>query len=293
MSDQQCRFLFDNADIRGEFVQLEQSYQQVISNNDLPTVIQQLLGDFLSAVSLLAATLKFDGILTLQARGSGPLSMIMAECTHQQQVRAIARLNEEVDETTPLPNDLQALVGNDGILALIIDPDKGERYQGIVPLDAPNLAACLEHYFSQSEQIGTRIWLARNQQRCAGLLLQALPKSNVATEEENLDHWQTAVHLVSTVKAEELLELAPQTLVHRLLNEFPIRLLAATPVAFQCSCSRERSAQALSALGETEVMTMLAESPTIIIDCQFCHQRYQFDMDDLSELFPDNHPTLH
>ncbi len=293
MPDQQCRFIFEKADIRGELVQLEHSFQTVLDNNPLPTCVQQLLGQFLSAASLLAATLKFDGILTLQARGSGALSMIMAECTHQQQVRAIAKLNEEIDPATINDDNLQELMGPDGVLAIIIEPDQGERYQGIVPLDAPDLARCIEHYFQQSEQINTRIWLACSEQQSAGLLLQALPKSHVATDEDNEAHWQTARHLVATVKDQELLELTPDTLVYRLLNEFEIRLFPTTAIKFECSCSRERSGQALSALGEADVLAMLKESDAIEIDCQFCHQHYQFTEQDLAELFPDSHHTLH
>lgn len=283
----------ENADIRGEVVQLAESYQKVLVNNPLPNPIQHLLGEFLTAVSLLAATLKFEGILTLQARGSGPLNMIMAECTHQQQLRGIARLDENYSDTDVQSKDLQQLIGDDGLLALIIDPDHGERYQGIVPLDAPDLAGCIAHYFEQSEQIDTCVWLASSDTQCGGFLLQALPQSKVASEEENAEHWQTAVHLASTVKPEELLELDAASLTVRLLNEFPVRMFDAMAIEFHCSCSRSRSAQALIALGEAEVASMLQENPVIAIDCQFCHQHYEFDHTDLNELFPDSNHILH
>ncbi|BFM05912.1 Hsp33 family molecular chaperone HslO [Halioxenophilus aromaticivorans] len=293
MSDQQCRFILENADIRGEVVQLSDCYQQVLANNPLPPPIQRLLGEFLSAVSLLAATLKFEGILTLQARGSGPLEMIMAECDHQQQVRAIANVAEDANEAALADASLQQLIGDDGLLAIIIDPEVGERYQGIVPLDQPDLAGCIGHYFAQSEQINTQVWLASDGKLAGGFLLQALPQSEVATPEENQEHWHTARQLVATVKDEELLTLVPQELTYRLLNEFTVRMFDATPIRFHCSCSRARSAQALSALGEDDVRSMLAESPVIAIDCQFCHQHYEFDQNNLTELFPDTNHTLH
>ena len=293
MSDQQTRFIFEKADIRGELVQLDQAYSKVLGNNPLPTNLQGLLGEFLSAVSLLSATLKFNGILTLQARGSGPLSMIMAECSNQQQVRAIAKVREGVDESSVTGENLQELIGKDGVLAIIIDPDEGERYQGIVPLDAPKLAQCIEHYFEQSEQIQTRIWLASSKTQTAGLLLQALPKSQVTTDEENREVWHTAQHLVSTVRDSELLELTPDVLVHRLLNEFQIRLFDSGPISFHCDCSRQRSGQALVALGYDEVLALLSEQSVIEIDCQFCHEHYQFSDQDLEELFPDKHHTVH
>lgn len=293
MSDQQCRFLFDDADIRGEVVQLADALGTIMTNNDLPKSVQSLLGEFVAAATLMSATLKFEGLLTLQARGSGPLSLIMAECTDKQEIRAVARTQEGVDASTLAGLDLQQLIGADGVLAIIIEPDQGERYQGLVPLDAPQLASCLEHYFRQSEQINTRLWLACDGQRCGGLLLQALPQSKLTTAELNAEHWQTAEHLAATVKDEELLSLDPHTLIYRLLNEFTVRAFAPTPVTFKCSCSRARSAQALIALGEAEVKQMLDELTTIQIDCQFCHQRYLFDQQDLPELFPETNHTLH
>lgn len=293
MSDQQSRFIIENADIRGEVVQLCDSYQQVLANNPQPEVIQTLLGEFLSAASLLSATLKFDGILTLQARGDGPLAMIMAECTHHQQIRAIATLADDFDAQAIEGANLQTLIGDNGVLSITIDPDKGERYQGLVPLQSPDLAGCIAHYFEQSEQIKTQVWLATSATQCAGFLLQALPQSQLATPEQNQQHWLTASQLVATVKDEELLSLDPQTLVYRLLNEFPVRMFDAKSIAFQCSCSRARSAQALSALGEDDVRALLDESPVIAIDCQFCHQHYEFTQTDLAELFPEVKRTLH
>lgn len=293
MSDQQCRFLLENADIRGEVVQLTDSYQQVLANNPLPAVIQSLIGEFLSAVSLLSATLKFDGVLSLQARGEGPLEMIMAECNHHKQVRAIAQLAEGYNQDSLAGKSLQQLIGTEGVLAITIDPDHGERYQGVVPLTEPDLAGCIAHYFVQSEQINTRVWLATSATQCAGFLLQVLPQSQVASQEQNEEYWNTAEQLVATVKDDELLSLPPQDLVFRLLNEFPVRMFDAVPIIFQCSCSRGRSAQALVALGEAEVKSLLEESPTIEIDCQFCHQHYEFTQTDLSELFPDTNRVLH
>ncbi len=286
------RFLFDNTDIRGEVVTLSDSYQQVLENNDaLPARVQQLLGEFVAAVSLLSSTLKFDGILTLQARGDGPVPLIMAECTHHKALRAIARPNPEVDFDALEEQDLKSLMG-DGMLAIIIDPDKGERYQGIVPLDSDNLAGCLQHYFDQSEQLPTRFWLTSNEQAATGLMLQALPQQ-LASVDENQDHWSTAVQLADTVKDEELLTLEHSEILYRLFHEEQIRLFEPAAVRFECSCSRARSANALTSLGRAEVESLLAEQDVISIDCQFCNQTYAFGAQDLDSLFDDNEHSLH
>ena len=287
-TDQMQRFLFENTDIRGEIVSLGDSYAEVLKNNDLPAVVQQLLGEFVAAVSLLSSILKFDGRLTLQARGDGPLPLIVAECNHHRELRAVARPDDGVDWDSLAGSGIGDLIGK-GMLVIIIEPDKGQRYQGVVPLDADNLAACLEHYFKQSEQLATRLWFAADaaQGRASGLLLQALPQQLNSTAEENQSCWETTTALAATVKAEELLHLTHEELLYRLFNEEEVRLFEPLAIKFQCSCSFDRSAKALVSLGHTEVKLMLAELGTINIDCQFCNQHYHFTDKEVAELFPE------
>ncbi|GLS25880.1 Hsp33 family molecular chaperone HslO [Marinibactrum halimedae] len=290
--DQRRRFIFDQADIRGEVVTLNESYREVLVNNDLPAPLRPVLGQFLAAVTLLSSTLKFDGRLTIQARGEGPISILMAECSKQCEVRAIARLSEGVDLSTLDTSKLSSLLG-EAVLAITIEPKGGERYQGIVPIDADTLAECLEHYFRQSEQLETRIWLAADNFTCAGLLVQALPRQISDSETAYQDCWETAVHLAETVKSQEMLALDQQQLLFRLFHELQVRVFDSQSIVFACSCSRDRSANALKSAGEEEVKAMLAESPVIQIDCQFCNQQYEFTEADLPDLFPDTHQTLH
>jgi len=301
-NDQMHRFMFDHTDIRGEVVSLNDSYGEVLDHNQHPPIVQQLLGEFLAAVTLLSSTLKFDGILTLQARGDGPLPLIMAECSHHKGLRAIARPNPDADfdrlETDARGNGkLREMLGK-GVLAITIDPafsanSRGERYQGIVPLDADNLAACLEHYFEQSEQLKTRFWLAADDRASSGLMLQALPRQINASEKENLDHWETTVTLADTVEPEELLTLAHETLLYRLFHEEQVRLFDSVGVRFACSCSRERTARVLQSMGQEEVNQLLVEQQSITIDCQFCNQTYLFGPQDVTELFSDQPQVLH
>lgn len=286
------RFLFDQTDIRGQAVTLCASYQQILDNNQhLPPSIQSLLGEFVAAAALLAGTLKFEGILTLQARGDGPLSLIMAECTQHKAVRAIAQVDPEVDFAEFEGHNLQTLLGS-GMLAIIIDPDKGKRYQGIVPLDGPDLGTCLQFYFDQSEQLPSRFWLACDDKSASGLMLQALPQQ-VASAEDNRDHWETVVHLASTIKVQELLELQHSDILYRLFHQEQVRIFDPESVRFECSCSWERSANALRSLGRTDVEGLLAEQDIISIDCQFCNQTYLFGTADLDKVFGDAPQSLH
>lgn len=286
------RFMFDDCDIRGEIVTLGESYREVLNNNPHPASVQKLLGEFMAAASLLSSTLKFDGMIILQARGDGPISTIMAECSHHKSLRGIARLNDGIELTDEQAQtaSMQTLLGN-GVLAITIEPKRGERYQGIVPMDSQNLAGCLEHYFQQSEQLDTRLWFAADGQFASGLLLQALPRQLKTSPEDNEKHWETLATLADTLTGEELLELDHASLLYRLFHEENVRLFEPSPLRFSCSCSRERTGNALISIGRDEVEKLLVENGSIDVDCQFCNQHYHFEAADIRELFGDT--TLH
>lgn len=286
------RFLFDDCDIRGEIVTLGDSYREVLSHNPQAPAIHRLLGEFLAAVSLLSSTLKFEGKIILQARGDGAISTIMAECNHHNSLRGIVRLNSDIELSDELAQsgNLQQLLGN-GVLVITIEPQRAEnfggtieRHQGIVPMDADNLAGCLEHYFEQSEQLATRMWFAANDNTVTGFLIQALPQQLITNEDDNRDKWETVIALADTIKADELLELEHSTVLYRLFNEHPLRLFEPKALHFACSCSRERSASALLSIGKEEVEELLVERGSIDIDCQFCNQHYHFPADEIRQL---------
>lgn len=287
------RFLFDDTDLRGEVVSLANSYAEVLANNAFPSSVQRLLGEFLAAVSMMSGRLKFDGILTLQARGEGPLPLIMAECSNHKELRAVAQLAEGADLAQFEGLTLPQLLGK-GVLAIIIEPEKGQRYQGIVPMDADTLAGCLEHYFEQSEQLKTRFWLAADvdSKTAAGLMLQAMPEQT-SDADKNRESWETAQAVADTVTEAEMLELDHQTLLFRLFHELQVRMFEPEPVRFHCRCSREASERALISIGRPEVEALIAEQEQIVIDCQFCNQQYRFGHADLDGMFGGPSESIH
>ncbi|AOS96181.1 33 kDa chaperonin [Microbulbifer aggregans] len=292
MSDQLERFIFSKHDIRGQVVTLTDAYRGVLENNQLPEPVQRLLGEFLAAACLLSTTLKFEGLLALQARGEGDVPLIMAECTHHSDLRGIAHLAEgaQIEDGA----SLQQLVGGRGVLAITVEPENGERYQGIVPLERETLAECLEDYFTQSEQLATRFWIESSLSTVGGIMLQVLPGNNAATEAENADAWETAQHLAETVTADELHDLPHDQLLHRLFHQLNPEALGTANIRFKCSCSRERSARALIAMGPEEVYQLLEEQEgEIRADCQFCNTQYRFDREQIEMLFNAPPHTLH
>lgn len=282
MADFTQRFLFDDADVRGELVSLGASYQHVLAKHPYPQPVAQLLGEMLAAAALLVGTLKFDGLLILQVRSSGPVPLLMIECSSEREVRGIARYHAEQIGADAGLRELMP----DGVLALTVDPKQGQRYQGIVDLEGDTLAECLSAYFATSEQLSTRFWLHADGQRARGLLLQQLPVDRLPDADEREASWQHLLTLANTLTAEELLGLDNETVLHRLYHEEAVRLFEPNGLLFRCSCSRERSARALISLGQQDAELLLDEhGGQVVIDCQFCNQRYGFDAADVAQLF--------
>ncbi len=276
MADSLQRFIFEHAPIRGEMVQLAATWQAVTERHDYPAPLRQVLGELMAAGALLAATLKFNGTLILQLHGDGPVKLIVVECSSDHAMRATAKWDGDIPQ-----GNLRALLGS-GRFAISLVPDSGQQsYQGVVDLNADSIAAALEHYMAASEQIATRLWLACDDNRAAGLLLQKLPER----ESADADAWTRAAHLAGTIKSEELLGLAPQQLLRRLFHEEDLRLFEPRPVYFRCSCSRDRVVGMLRLLGLDEVRSVIAERGEVEVHCEFCNRRYAFDAVDSEAIF--------
>lgn len=288
LSDIHQRFLFEDYDIRGEIVSLRQSTAEVYRHNPYPAPLQTQLGEFLAAAALISANLKTAGTITVQARGDGPVPLLMADCTDRRDLRAIARMP---DSGAVLSDDLRQLVGS-GHLSITVTMPGRERHQGIVPLEHPRLAACLSDYFARSEQLPTRLWLAADTGAAAGLLLQALAvQRQTLTERERC--WEQLTALADTLAAHEQLTLSHGAQLHRLFHGERVRLYDPTPLRFACSCSRARIGGSIIALGPETVRDLLASSPLLSIQCQFCHQHYDFTAAQLSAAALGADPTLH
>jgi molecular chaperone Hsp33 len=268
------RFLFEDAEIRGEWVQLNASWQAVLACHDYPSAVQSQLGQALAATVLLSATIKFKGSLILQVQSRGPLKTLVTQATHHRTVRGLARWHGEIPQGS-LPE-----IYGPGHLALTIQTEGKAPYQGIVSLEGTNLAEALQTYFSHSEQLQTCFWLAANDQRAVGLFLQELPSHRL----EHDTNWERIALLASTVTAQEMLSLPSAELLYRLFHEEQVRLFGPEPVSFRCSCSRERIENTLLALGPEEMKAILKEQGTVEVDCEFCNRHYSFDQVDIEQL---------
>ena len=278
-SDSLQRFLFEHLPIRGEVVHLDSVWQNVIERHNYPPILRDLMGELCAAATLLAATLKLQGSLVLQIHGKGAVKLLVVECSGDLELRATAKWDGEL-----LSGTLKDLVG-EGRFVITLDPKDGNQaYQGIVELEGESIAEILRNYMTRSEQLETRLWLAANQERAAGMLIQKLPDQACDLDK---DAWQRVTHLADTVKAEELLSLTAGELVRRLFHEEDIRIFDAQAVIFRCTCSRENVARMLRMLGRTEVDSIILERGDVEVHCEFCNQRYVFDRVDADAVFAD------
>jgi molecular chaperone Hsp33 len=270
------RFLFDAAPVRGEWVRLGESWRTILTMHDYPPPLRSVLGELLAAAVLLAATLKLRGSLVLQIQGQGALQLLVVECTGDLQVRATAKWEGDLAH-----GNLRDWVGT-GRFVITLDPkDGGQPYQGIVALAGDSVAEILQDYMRRSEQLDTRLWLAADEHRTAGMLLQKLP----AESGGDADLWARASLLADTVRAEELQQLSAPELLHRLFSEEDIRLFDAQEISFGCTCSRDSVARMLQLIGEAEVDAVLEEQGSIQVCCEFCNQCYVFEEEDIAEVF--------
>jgi len=277
--DTLSRFLFEHLPIRGEAVRLGSVWQSVIQRHDYPPVLRDLMGELCAAAVLLAATLKLDGSMVLQIHGKGAVKLLVVECSGDLALRATAKWEGELKHGT-----LQDLVG-EGRFVITLDPRNGKQaYQGIVPLEGDSIADILQTYMTRSEQLETRLWLAADGDSAGGMLLQKLPERGASPDP---DAWQRATQLGDTLQPQELLTLPADELVHRLYHEEDIRLFAAQPVTFRCTCSRDSVASMLRMIGRQEVDGILAERGKVEVHCEFCNERYVFDSVDVDAVFKD------
>lgn len=278
------RFLLESAHVRGEWVHLDTSWQQMLQRADYPPTVRAVLGEALTAIVLLSATVKHQGSIILQIQGEGPIHLLVVQATPNGQLRGLARW-----KTEPQGSSLPALFGDEARMVITMEAaGKSERYQGMIALEGESLTHALEQYFQQSEQLPTRLWLTTGEQSCAGILIQRLPQVSTATffdPEQQSEDWNRISMLLDTLTHEELQSLEPEALIYRLFHDESPRIFEAKSIRFQCSCSQERVDTMLRSLGEAEAKSILEEQGQIEVTCEFCNARYQLDKVDVARLF--------
>jgi molecular chaperone Hsp33 len=276
MTDSLQRFIFENTPVRGQLVHLDATWRAVLERHEYPPPLRSLLGELMAAGALLSATLKFEGALIMQMQGRGPVKLVVVEVTSEGTLRATATWDGELPKAP-----FAELLGGGRFVITVAPTDGTQSYQGVVAMDGESVAAVLEHYMQASEQVQTRLWLACDERQAAGMLLQKLPED----EGSDTDMWNRATQLAATVTTEELLKLPAREVIRRLFHEEDVRVFESTPLAFRCSCSRERVTAMLRMLGRDEVQSVVEELGKVEVTCEFCRKRYTLDPVDAEQVF--------
>lgn len=274
--------------VRGRLVRLGVLADTLLTRHDHPAPVTRLAGKALALVAALASALKFSGSFSLQIKGDGPVSMLVADCTNTGALRFYARTDDEALETllaeTPTPTDRE-LLGN-GYMALTVDQGpEMDRHQGIVEIAGDDLSAMAMHYFASSEQHACWIMLACQMTdagwRAGGLILERIAGeggSHVVEDEAAEASWETATILAGTLSTKELLDdnLPTLQLLHRLFHEEDLHVSQPRALAFGCRCSRARLANVLETFPKDDLDHMCQDDGNIVMTCEFCNVDFRF-----------------
>lgn len=273
-------FIFENSAIRGQIVRLESSFHTISQQRDYPSSVLRFLGETLVANVLLSTTLKYQGQTTMQMQQDGPLKMLVAKCNNHLHIRGMAQWDEMASD-----RNLGATVRH-GQLVITVQPDnQADVYQSVVKINNQPTAQVMEHYFSQSEQLPTRLWFAVNHQYAVGLLIQQLGQQD-QVDKDRL--WEEVIMLSDTLTENELLNLDNETLLHRLYNEHDIRLFQSKPVEFRCSCNFTKMQGAILIMGRDEAIKLLNQYKKITVTCEYCNNEFIFSEEQVHEILADH-----
>jgi len=269
-------FGFESIPVRGALIHLSRSWRRMLRDHHYDPIITETLGHAAAATGLIAQSLKFDGVITLQIQSHGILQMLVMQCTSELELRGMA-------SAAPgrVANDFAGLI-EDGHCAVTVDA--GERpYQGIVDIDDASLGASLEYYYARSVQVPSHVVLAANEHVAGGVLLQQIPGQAI-----DEDDWNRLHFLARTLGCKDFESEAGIKLIGKLFAEDDVRVYQRRGVNFRCRCSQQKTEDVLKMLGEEEARETLEEQGGIEVICEYCGRVRTFDSVDVSRLFVDN-----
>ena len=270
------RFLFENLDIRGRLVCLTGAWRRMLDGRDYPEDIAALLGHTTALNVLLGANQKGSGRVTLQVQGSGPVKLLVADCTAELQIRGMASYEKPGAASTQ-----RSLLGDGRLSVTLEDMKSGQLYQSLVPLEGQTLQEIFEHYLSQSEQTTAYLRLKADEGALCGLLLEKLPQADA----RDPDGWNRVCHLAETLQLDETRDAQPYDLLTRVFPEELMRVFRLYPVEYHCPYDEGKVKDMLLGLGREEVESILAEQGEIVIRNEMCNHEYRFDAKAIAELF--------
>lgn len=294
-------FRLEKTSIRGRVVRMGSVLQDIIGRHKYPAPVSYLLSEAVTLCVLLSAMLKYDGIFTLQIKGSGPVNALVVDATTDAKVRGYASFDAQgvkklAKRKPDLENNYFHLLGT-GYVSFTVDQklEGVERYQGIVELQGNSLADSVRYYFDQSEQIKTDFKLEIHPQdmqwRSGAIMIQHMPSEEYGghddgDEEVTQEDWNRSSIFMNSCKEEEILSPTLQItdLLYRLFHEEGVRAYPQIPVHHVCRCSTEKVQNVIMSLPREEIDSILEEQGQISVNCEFCSRSYCFTQEDIDHL---------
>ena len=271
------RFLFEDLDIRGRLVCLTGAWQHMLEGRRYPDRILSLLGHTTALNVLLGANQKGAGRVSIQVQGSGPVKLLVSDCTAELRIRGMAKYESPL--SSPAPE--RTLLGDGRLSVTLEDMTSGQMYQSLVPLEGETLEAIFEHYLSQSEQLPSFLRLYADAGAVCGLLLEKLP----GADSKDPDGWDRVRHLAATLTLDETRDAQPYHLLTRVFPEELMRVFKLYAVEYHCPYDEAKVKDMLRGLGREEVEGILAEKGEVLIRNEICNHEYRFDAKAIREIF--------
>ena len=308
------RFILENLDIRGQVVRLDDAWHALMRDRDYPADVTRYFGELATVAVMVGTGLKHPGRITLQIQGKSidadpvdvsdlsdasadnttanflakrAAKLVVIDCSHTLGLRGMASSTTDaviVGESVAGDSGFSDWVGGGTLAMTVANSHSGQMYQSIVPISGLTVAECFEHYFDQSEQLPTHLWLAATPQGAGALMLQKLP----GADQRDSDGWARVEMLASSVTEQELIVAPVDVLLKRLFAEEDVRLYEPKPVHSDCIRDEEKVKGVLRSLGRAELETTLAEFGEVIVKDDMCNQEYRFDAEAVSALFDNN-----
>lgn len=271
------RFLFKELDIRGQYLSIDSAWQSMIQDRGYSQLVRQLFGELSALSIMLASSMKHPGKLTMQVQGDGLVSLILVEITHDLKLRGMVRSSNTVSET----HTLDQILGDGQIIATLYNAQTDHSFQSYVPRNKIGLIQTFEDYFSQSEQLETKLWVASTQHKLSSMLIQKMPKDK---SDDNED-WNRIIALSNTITDEELCNFSAEKMLHRLFHEEVVELFKGKEVNYECKQDRTRFERIIFDLGEEDARALLEERGEISIHNEICNEHLFFNEDDVNKIF--------
>ncbi len=241
------------------------------------------LGRALTAVALLAATMKEEESVILRLAGDGPLGGITAEADSAGRVRGYVKqphVHLPLNDNGKL--DVAGAVGR-GFVHLTRDMGLRDMYTGTSEIVSGEIAEDITHYLAKSEQTASAVALGVLVDRdgsvraAGGYLLQVLPGATAAAGEQ----LERNLQMLGAVTRAVDQGLDADGLLTAVLVGMEHHVLARQDLVFHCRCSQERAREILFSLGQEQVAEILAEDRGAELTCQFCGGVYHLSEGDL------------